>query len=55
MDAHETVEEVWKWREKAYSRLKNLPVEKCISEINKIGEKYIERLKLKSLKHAGAK
>jgi hypothetical protein len=51
MDAYKTIEEVWDWRKKAYTKLDNLTTEERIQEINKSGRKYARQLKLKTLDH----
>ena len=36
MDPYKTIEEVWDWRKKAYSKLENFNMQERIQEINKI-------------------
>jgi len=51
MDAYKTIEEVWDWRKKAYSKLDKLSPKERVVEINKVGRKYARQLKLKTLSH----
>ncbi len=48
MDAYKTIEEVWDWRKKAYSKLDKLSPKERVLEINKVGRKYAHKLKLKT-------
>ena len=51
MDPYKTIEEVWDWRKKAYSKLENLTTQERIQEINKIGHKYASQLNLRTIDH----